>query len=189
MADVHTPSVRGRARFDQALARSRVPLGFVVGATVLWLARPTFSTLAMGGAIAAMGEMVRIWAAGHLEKASEVTRSGPYRFTRHPLYAGSALIGIGVVIASARWTVAALIAVYLLLTVVSAIRHEEANMRADFGGHYDAYVTSHAKPGDRPKPVGRRFSAERAFRNREYRAVVGLLAAADIFALKAARHL
>lgn len=165
------------------LARSRVPLGFALGAGVVWLAHPTFSTLAMGGAIAALGELVRVWAAGHVEKGREVTRSGPYRLTRHPLYAGSALIGVGAAIASARWSAAALVAAYLLSTTIATIRHEEANMRAAFGDRYDAYVSSRGKPVDRP------FSAERAFRNKEYRAVAGLLAVAAVFAFKAARHL
>jgi hypothetical protein len=133
--------------------------------------------------------LIRIWAAGHLEKGREVTRSGPYRLTRHPLYIGSALIGVGVAIASARWSVGAIVAVYLISTIVSAIRHEEANMRAAFGEHYDAYLSSRLKPIERGAAVERKFSTERAFRNKEHRAVVGLLAAAAVFALKAARQL
>jgi protein-S-isoprenylcysteine O-methyltransferase Ste14 len=164
------------------LARSRVPLGFVFGAAVVFLAHPTFRTLAIGGAVAGVGELVRIWAAGHLEKGSEVTRSGPYRLTRHPLYAGSALIGAGVAIASARWLVAALVVAYLFSTIVSAIRHEEANMRAAFGDGYDAYLSSRATP------VNRAFSVERALRNKEYRAVVGLVVVAAVFAFKASRR-
>ena len=167
-----------------ALARSRVPLGFIFGAAVLWLAQPTLRSLAIGGAVAAAGELVRVWAAGHLEKGREITRSGPYRLTRHPLYTGSALIGAGVAIASARWIVAALVAAYLVPTLVSAIRHEEANMRAAFGGgshdgeSYDAYVASRATPVDRA------FSMERAFRNKEYRAIAGLVVIAAVLALK-----
>ena len=55
-----------------------------------------------------VGEALRIWAAGHLEKGREVTRSGPYRWTRHPLYIGSAIIALGVVIA-ARSAIVALL--------------------------------------------------------------------------------
>jgi hypothetical protein len=183
MAEITTTRARGRARIDEALARSRVPLGFAFGAAVVWLAHPTFRTLAIGGAIATLGELVRIWAAGHLEKGREVTQSGPYRLSRHPLYAGSALIGAGVAIASAQWGAVALVVVYVLSTLIPAIRHEEANMRAAFGEHYDAYLSSRAAP------VERTFSAERAFRNKEYRAIFGLLAMAAVFAFKASRHL
>ena len=171
----------------EALARKRVPLGFVFGVAVSWLAHPTFRSMAIGGAVAASGEVLRVWAAGHLEKGREVTRSGPYRFTRHPLYAGSALIGAGVAIASARWSVTAIVAGYLATTIVAAVRHEEANMRAAFGAgadgadsadSYDAYVASRATPVDRA------FSLERALRNKEYRAAAGLAVMAAIFAFK-----
>src|SRR5688572_4885327 len=89
-------------RLVERLARWRVPLGFFCGVAVLYLALPTSTSLAIGGAIALVGELVRIWAAGHLEKGREVTQSGPYRFTRHPLYAGSAIVAIGAAVASAR---------------------------------------------------------------------------------------
>jgi protein-S-isoprenylcysteine O-methyltransferase Ste14 len=75
------------------LARWRVFLGFVFAAIVLWLATPGPRTFAAGAAIAILGEALRLWAAGHLEKSKEVTQSGPYRYTRHPLYLGSSLIG------------------------------------------------------------------------------------------------
>jgi hypothetical protein len=187
MADV-TPGPPG-GRLAAALARKRVPLGFVIGVPVLWLAHPTFTTLAIGGAIGALGELVRVWAAGHLEKGREVTGSGPYRLTRHPLYAGSALIGAGMAVASGAWAVAVLVAAYLLATIGSAIRHEEANMRAAFGADYDAYAGSRLTPVEPAKLLNRSFSVKRAFRNKEHRTIVGLLAVAAIFAFKAARHL
>ena len=92
------------------LARWRVFLGFVSAALVLWLATPTWPSLALGAAIAIAGESLRLWAAGHLEKSREVTRSGPYRFTRHPLYLGSTLLGIGLATAAHHLIVALIIA-------------------------------------------------------------------------------
>ena len=163
----------------RVLARRRVPLGFVCGAGVLWLARPTFWSLAVGGAIAIGGEGVRVWAAGHLEKGREVTRSGPYRFARHPLYVGSAIIGTGVAVAAASLAATAVITLYLGSTLAAAIRTEEAGMRASFDDQYDAYLESRAKPVDRP------FSLNRAMKNKEYRAVGGLALVAAIFAAKA----
>src|SRR4029077_1350417 len=59
MADT-TTRARTRARLDEALARGRVPLGFAFGAAVVWLAHPTFFTLAIGGTIATLGELVRL---------------------------------------------------------------------------------------------------------------------------------
>src|SRR4029450_9628308 len=82
------------------LARRRVPLGFVVAVAAVVLARPTWDSWRVGLLVAAFGEAIRVWAAGHLEKSREVTRSGPYRLIRHPLYGGSTVIAAGVVIAS-----------------------------------------------------------------------------------------
>jgi protein-S-isoprenylcysteine O-methyltransferase Ste14 len=150
------------------LARRRVALGFGAAAIAMLLAEPTPRSLTVGAAIAAAGEALRIWAAGHLEKGREVTVSGPYRLTRHPLYMGSALIGVGVAVASASAAVAVLVAAYLSLTLTAAIRTEEAHLTAKFGGAYPEY-----KDG-RAAQVRRRFSFARAARNREYRAAAGL---------------
>jgi protein-S-isoprenylcysteine O-methyltransferase Ste14 len=150
------------------LARLRVPLGFVFGAVALALARPTPASLAWGAAIAIAGEALRVWAAGHLEKGREVTSSGPYRWTRHPLYVGSTLIGIGLAVASARALVAILVAGYFLTLITAAVRSEEAQLRSRFGDAYDRYVSGEVR--------ARRFSLRRAIANREYRAVTGLAA-------------
>jgi protein-S-isoprenylcysteine O-methyltransferase Ste14 len=150
------------------IARLRVPLGFLFGAVVVWFAQPTPRSVAWGAAIAVAGEALRVWAAGHLEKGREVTSSGPYRFIRHPLYAGSTLMGIGLAVASASMIVAALVGVYLLTFITAAVRMEEAFLRSRFGDAYDRYASGQ---------VGsRRFSLTRAIANREYRAVVGLTA-------------
>jgi len=71
-----------------ALARLRVALGWVFGVLVIILANPTAQTIAIGMSVALAGELIRIWAAGHLNKAREVTSSGPYRYVGHPLYLG-----------------------------------------------------------------------------------------------------
>src|SRR5206468_3622799 len=95
--------------WTRRLARLRVPLGFVCGVVVLWLAQPTRESLVYGSGIAAIGEALRVWAAGHLNKSQEVTSSGPYRWTAHPLYVGSSVLGVGLAIASAILAAALLI--------------------------------------------------------------------------------
>jgi protein-S-isoprenylcysteine O-methyltransferase Ste14 len=150
------------------IARLRVPLGFVFGILVIVLATPTLQSLAIGGAIALLGEAIRVWAAGHLEKGREVTSSGPYAITRHPLYLGSTLIGIGLAVACADPVIAAIVILYLGLTLTAAIRTEEAHLTAKFGAAYPAYRSGKMS-------VSRSFSVERALRNREYRAMVGVL--------------
>jgi len=150
------------------LARWRVPLGFVTAVAALVLARPTWPSWRLGLAVACVGEGLRVWAAGHIEKSREVTSTGPYRWTRHPLYAGSAVLALGVVIAARSQALAVLTAVYLTVTLWAAIRTEEAFLRRTFGTAYDRYSRSNGEPAPRA------FSFARAWRNREYRAVVGV---------------
>lgn len=155
----------------QLLARWRVFLGFVFAALTLWIATPTRASFMIGALVATLGELLRVWAAGHLEKSTEVTRSGPYRFVRHPLYSGSTLIGIGFAVAAHHWMVAAVVVLYLALTLTSAMVSEEAHLRDKFGDAYDAYVEKRADP------MTRRFSWARALRNREHHTMMGLAAA------------
>ena len=161
------------------LARWRVPLGFVSAILAVLLAHPSWSSWRTGLLVALAGEAIRVWAAGHLEKSREVTRSGPYRWTRHPLYAGSAVMALGIVIACRSWLLAAIATVYMVATITAAVRTEEAFLRRTFGDTYDRYRNSQAEP------MMRRFSLERALRNREYRALVGLLSGFALLALKA----
>jgi protein-S-isoprenylcysteine O-methyltransferase Ste14 len=162
----------------QRVARWRVTLGFVLAAVVLWLAAPTPTSLLWGGLVAAAGEALRIWAAGHVEKSREVTRSGPYRFTRHPLYLGSSIIGIGIAVASASALVAAIVLGYLGTTIIAAIRAEEAHLRDKFGREYDAYAARTAPP------MVRSFSPTRALANREHHTIAGLVVALLFLAFK-----
>ena len=150
------------------IARLRVPLGFLFGGIVLWLADPTPRALSVGAVIAVVGELIRIWAAGHLEKGREVTASGPYALTRHPLYLGSTIIGIGLAVGAGSVVVAAVVLGYLAITLTAAIRTEEAHLTDKFG---PAYPESRAGR----TAVVRHFSLQRVMRNREYRAAIGVL--------------
>ena len=160
------------------LARWRVFLGFVFAGVALYLASPTPMTLSIGAAVSMVGELLRLWAAGHLEKSKEVTRSGPYQFTRHPLYLGSSLIGVGFAIAANHLVVAVIVIAYLLLTLTAAMRSEEAHLREKFGDAYDAYAEKRAEP------MRRRFSWQRAIYNREHHTIAGLAGGFAILAAK-----
>jgi protein-S-isoprenylcysteine O-methyltransferase Ste14 len=149
-----------------------------VAVVTIVVARPTWASWTLGLFVAIVGEAVRVWAAGHLEKSREITMSGPYRWTRHPLYVGSAVLASGVVIASRSVAIALIAAIYLGSTITAAIRTEEAFLRRTFGEQYDRYAQSQSAP------MARRFSVARAMRNREYRAVGGLLIGFALLALK-----
>ena len=172
------PSVAGSRRMIEFLARRRVTLGFATAILAVIVAAPTWTSWTIGLGIAALGEAVRVWAAGHLEKGREVTRSGPYRWMRHPLYVGSSVLAAGVVVAARHPLVAIAAIVYMGATITAAIRTEEAYLRGAFGDTYDRYRTSAAEP------MARRFSFARVLRNREYRALAGMAAGFGLLALK-----
>jgi protein-S-isoprenylcysteine O-methyltransferase Ste14 len=159
------------------LARFRVTIGFLLGVIVFWLARPTRSTIVAGAIVASLGEMIRIWAAGHLNKSGEVTASGPYRWSGHPLYVGSSVMGAGLVIAAGSGVATLVIAAYLGITLPIAARREEAFLRRTFGDRYERYQRGELAPGAR-------FSMARVIANKEHRALIGLVIAVVLLALK-----
>lgn len=161
------------------IARRRVIIGFLVAVAAFAYARPSWRSIAVGVPISLLGEGLRIWAAGHLVKGREVTMSGPYRLMRHPLYAGSAVIGVGFVVAAASPLVAGIVLGYLAVMTAAAIRLEEATLRADFGEIYGRYAA-----GACPVPR-RRFSSRRAIVNGEHLAVVGFIGAVLLLCARA----
>jgi protein-S-isoprenylcysteine O-methyltransferase Ste14 len=168
-----------------SIARLRVALGFVFGVLVLVLAQPTGSSLLAGMTISACGEVIRIWAAGHLHKSREVTASGPYRWCAHPLYLGSSVMGLGLAISCASVAVAVLIAAYLVTTLTAAIMSEVAFLRLTFGEQYDLYRSGVEAKRRARGGARRRFSMAQAIANREYRAVIGFVVAMLLLVWKA----
>ena len=173
------PDVAQRpSRIAGVLARKRVPLGFVTAIVTAILAAPTWGSWRAGLLVALIGEAIRIWAAGHLEKGREVTRSGPYRWTGHPLYVGSSVLALGVVIAAHSAIAFVLTLIYMVSTLTAAVRTEEAFLRGRFGSAYEDYRRSEGAD------MNRRFSLARAWRNKEYRAVIGILIGFAFLALR-----
>src|SRR5258708_25231752 len=75
--------------------RIRVPLGFAFAAFYVWIARPSCLSLALGTVVAIPGILLRALASGHVKKNEELTTSGPYAYTRNPLYLGSLIMAVG----------------------------------------------------------------------------------------------
>ena len=165
-------------RVTHVLARLRVPLGFACATLAFSFARPTVASIAVGMSVGAIGELLRIWAAGHIDKGREITRSGPYRYVRHPLYLGSFIMGAGFIVAARAWLPGVLVLLYLGVTLVAAMRTEEATLDARFDGAYAEYRAGRGTAHTRP------FSLDRLVANREYRAVAGFIASILLLVLR-----
>jgi protein-S-isoprenylcysteine O-methyltransferase Ste14 len=158
-------------------SRLRVPAGWVVGALVLAFARPAPASLALGLPLAVLGEALRLWASGHIEKTRALATGGPYAHTRNPLYLGSVLLALGVAVASASVWVVAAVALYFLAFYPSAIREEAGYMREKFGPDYAVWAA--AVPPFLPRltpggPRATRFEWSRVRANREWRTALAL---------------
>ncbi len=121
--------------------RLRVPLGFVLAGFYLVLVRPTPRALLIGAPIALAGILVRAWASGHIMKNDRLATSGPYAFTRNPLYVGSLLISVGFAIV-AHWLVVAGVAAFFLLIYAPTIAREKANIERRFPAAYEQYAAN-----------------------------------------------
>jgi protein-S-isoprenylcysteine O-methyltransferase Ste14 len=74
-----------------------------------------------------------------------VVSSGPYRFVRHPGYAGVMLATIGVGLMSGNWVGAAAMTFLSLIAVGRRIRIEESALIATLDGRYRAYAAAHKR--------------------------------------------
>jgi protein-S-isoprenylcysteine O-methyltransferase Ste14 len=165
--------------FSAIAARWRVPLGFVLGIAYMVFAKPTIPLLVAGSLVALVGLGLRAYAAGHLDKDQRLATGGPYAYTRNPLYLGSLLIGIGLVIAGAQWVLGAVFVFFFLVVYLPVMRREEMNLRRRFGQEYEEYaavVPLFLPARARCRPSQDEFEWKRYRRNREYEAALGYLA-------------
>lgn len=166
--------------------RWRVRFGYLVALIFFLLAAPTPRTILIGGIVAAVGLLIRAAASGHLRKDRQLAVTGPYARTRNPLYFGSAFLAAGFVVAGNSWWAAGLVAAYFVIFYSAVMRNEESDLRASFGSPFDEYAAhvplffpkligaGYASP-PAGEPTGR-FSWEQYRRNREYQALIGMLA-------------
>src|SRR5438309_11312194 len=112
--------------------RIRVPLGFVFALVYFWLARPSWRSIAVGAVLVVPGRLLRALASGHVRKNEALATSGPYAYTRNPLYLGSLLIGVGFAVAARSWWVGVALVVMFFAIYVPVIRDEEVFLRQKF---------------------------------------------------------
>ena len=170
----------------------RVRVGYPVGIAAFWFARPQVTWLVCGVGIALLGLLLRGYAAGHLRKHEQLATSGPYAFTRNPLYLGSTLFAAGFSVASHSWISAMLLAVYLGIFYPAVIRREQTELETLYGDAFLKYASRVPAFWPRFSPAMPRvesFSWELYRKNREYEAAIGLaVAMAILWGLMLWRH-
>jgi protein-S-isoprenylcysteine O-methyltransferase Ste14 len=182
------------ARWQLVARRIRVPLGFLAAALYvfdLWQRAPHPAAVAWSLALVLPGLWLRAYASGYVRKNRELTVTGPYAYTRNPLYLGSTLIAAGFALALLSWPVAAVLAVGFTIIYVPVIASEERFLRAAFPG-FDSYcrrvprLIPRLTPAKSPSPerlpsgdegvagaVSGSFSVALYNQHREYNAAIG----------------
>lgn len=171
----------------RTLQRVRVPLGFIFAVVFIFFSRPTPLTLIVGGCVAVIGLLIRAWASGHIQKAKVLATSGPYAYTRNPLYLGSFVLGVGFTIAAGVWWLALVFVALYLGIYLPVMRVEEGDISRIFGSDFEEYRQNVPLFLPRFKvwqPTATKFDPALYSRYREYRAGIGALIAMALLAAK-----
>jgi protein-S-isoprenylcysteine O-methyltransferase Ste14 len=169
--------------------RLRLPLGFALAAAYLVFARPTARTLAIGAAVAFAGLLVRAWASGHIMKNDRLATTGPYAYTRNPLYFGSFLIAAGFALA-AHWSLLLLVAAFFALIYVPTMERERANIAGRFPEAYAEYQRHvpaffpRLTPWRGGSEPGQGFSSALYMKHGEWKAALGYAGALVVLVLR-----
>jgi len=163
--------------YKKIIYRWRVRAGFIGIILVVILSKPNWISFFSGLSVCFMGLLLRTWASGHLRKEKDLIVSGPYQYSRNPLYLGNLILGISVVITSYSWAVLAIFTIYFLLFYPPVIKREMERMKALFPEKYKTYKKKvplffpSLKPARPTEKI--KFSWKLYKKNREYRAPTG----------------
>jgi len=165
--------------------RIRVPLGFAFAILYFWLAKPTALSILVGTALIVPGLVVRALASGHVQKNQQLTTSGPYAYTRNPLYLGSLILAAGFALAARSWWIAIAMTVLVLAIYLPVIRAEETFLRERFP-QFENYARDVPRLLPRLTAADSRgsFSWDLYWKHREYNALLGSVAMMAALAAK-----
>jgi protein-S-isoprenylcysteine O-methyltransferase Ste14 len=169
------PSPTTADTWARVARRIRVPLGFIFAVVFVVLARPTRTSLIAGGLVLLPGLLLRGLASGHVQKDKQLTTSGPYAYTRNPLYLGSLVLAAGFAVAARSWWIVAIMLLMFAVIYVPVIAGEERYLRQTFP-EYDDYARHVPRMLPRLTPYGDQqsaYSSARYWKHREYEASIG----------------
>jgi len=174
------------SNWSRVARRIRVPLSFAFAIAYVWLAHPTRTSLLAGGLLLLPGLLLRGLASGHVQKDKQLTTSGPYAYTRNPLYLGSLILAAGFVVAARSWWIPAILLVMFAAIYVPVIAGEERDLRQTFPEYddYARHVPRFAMRLTRYSNQRGDFSSARYWKHREYNAVIGCVIVLAILLMK-----
>jgi protein-S-isoprenylcysteine O-methyltransferase Ste14 len=180
------PSPTAGDTWSRVARRIRVPVGFIIAVVFVLLAQPTKSSLIAGALVLLPGLVLRGLASGHVQKDKQLTTSGPYAYTRNPLYLGSLMLAAGFAIAARSWWIVAIMLLMFALIYVPVIAGEERYLRQAFSG-YDDYARHVPRMLPRISPYGSQQSAYSSalyWKHREYQASIGCVVMLTVLVVK-----
>jgi protein-S-isoprenylcysteine O-methyltransferase Ste14 len=176
--------------------RLRVPLGFLFAAAYLWFANPIWTSILAGCGFILLGLGIRTSASGHIRKNAQLAITGPYAYTRNPLYLGSIVMAAGFVVAARNLWIGIAACLMFLVIYLPVILAEESYLRSAFT-EYSQYAVQVPRLLPRRTPYRTntdgglpQFSWELYLRHREYNSILGaaLMLGALILKLVLVRH-
>jgi protein-S-isoprenylcysteine O-methyltransferase Ste14 len=162
-------------------ARWRVRLSYPCAMLVMWFAHPTPRSILWGALVGLLGLFIRARAAGHLHKQEVLTVTGPYAYTRNPLYFGSAILTLAAAMATRSWISSAILCIYFVLFYSIVMRREEAELRLHHAEAFDEYARAVPLFFPRLTPATLSFAAAGSFsfvqykKNHEHQAAIGFV--------------
>src|SRR4030043_1930482 len=117
----------------------RIPL-FIGAILLVVFAKPHSAGILIGLLLIFLGEMIRIWAAGHLQKNEVLTVTGPYAYVKNPLYIGSIFITAGFcILADNIYLLAAAFFMFCFHYIPYKKKVEGDRLKKIFGNQFDDY--------------------------------------------------
>lgn len=181
-------------RLRYFVSRNRILTSTALAAG-LWLsAKPGILSVAMGLPVILLGETIRTWSSGQIEKNKRLAMEGPYALTRNPLYLGNFFVGFGFSILAGRWFIPAIFLPAFAFVYLATIEAEEETLLRLFGAEFETYRATVPRFFPRLRfpigisgpagPLGGRFQWSLVRKHREFNTWLGILAGIALLLIK-----
>lgn len=165
----------------------RIQFGYLMAVLFIIFSEYRKEYFLSGLIIVAVGLMYRLWASGFISKNKALIIGGPYLLSRHPLYFGSFLMGLGFSLICGKIILLFIFILFFLIAYFPLMKDEEKKLIGIFGDEYSDYMKNVPMflPLGNPAGVGSfSFKWELTLKNKEYRAWLGFLVFLVLLLLK-----